>query len=181
MSNTKLRIRRTLLVVLPILGIAIGIALIVTGTQIEEIAADVKFYHSADIYGGYLTRLREVTFGTDYYTDMYEATAFTGNVLKAIFDLMGLALPAAFKLGGSLVILSSARRLLESFKLEGLLAVLSSLNKPAAAPVASEPKETGTSLDQAATQSRSTDTDSPTTASEGTQPPQGNESDESQQ
>lgn len=147
MSNTESRIRRTLLVVLPILGIAIGIALIVSGTQIEEIAAEAKFY-SADAYGGgNLTRLGEFTFGTDYYTDMYEATAFTGNVLKAIFDLAAFALPAAFKLGGSLVILSSARRLLESFKLEGLLAVLSSLNKPAAAPVASEPKEMDTSLD----------------------------------
>lgn len=178
MSNTESRIRRTLLVVLPILGIAIGIALIVSGTQIEEIAAEAKFYYTTDAYGGRgnLTRLGELTFGTDYYTDMYEATAFTGNVLKAIFDLAAFALPAAFKLGGSLVILSSARRLLESFKLEGLLAVLSSLNKPAAAPVASEPKETDTSLDQAATQSRSTDTDEPTTASEDTQPPQGNES-----
>lgn len=180
MSNTESRIRRTLLVVLPILGIAIGIALIVSGTQIEEIAADAEFYTGPRGIGN-LTHLGEVTFGGDYQTEMYTATAFTGNVLKAIFDLVGFALPAAFKLGGSLVILSSARRLLESFKLEGLPAVPSSLNKPAAAPVASEPKETGTSLDQAATQSRSTDTDTPTTASEDTQPPQGNESDESQQ
>ena len=146
MSNTGSRIRRTLLVVLPILGIAIGIALIVSGTQIEEIAADAEFYTGPRGIGN-LTHLGEVTFGGDYQTEIYKATAFTGNVLKAIFDLVGFALPAAFKLGGSLVILSSA----------------------------------GTSLDQAATQSRSTDTDTPTTASEDTQPPQGNESDESQQ
>ena len=95
MSNTESRIRRTLLVVLPILGIAIGIALIVSGTQIEEIAADAEFYTGPRGIGN-LTHLGEVTFGGDYQTEIYKSTAFTGNVLKAIFDLVGFALPAAF-------------------------------------------------------------------------------------
>lgn len=114
MSNTKLRIRRTLLVVLPILGIAIGIALIVTGTQIEEIAADAKFYPAGPFGKGNLMGLGEHVFGSDYFTDMYEATAFTGNVLKTIFDILALAVPTAFELGGALIILLSLSKLVSS-------------------------------------------------------------------
>lgn len=128
MSTTKSKLRRVLLLVLPILGIALGIAFIITGIQVGNIAAEAKFYPVYGAYGtrGYLTHLGRTVFGADAYTEIYTATAFTGNVLKTIFDILALAIPAAFELGGALIILSSARRLLESFKLEGLLAVLSS-------------------------------------------------------
>lgn len=114
MSTTKSELRRVLLLVLPILGIALGIAFIITGIQVGNIAAEAEFYPAGDYGTGNLTHLGQVVFGGDAYTEIYTATAFTGNVLKTIFDILALAIPAAFVLSGVRIILLSLSKLVSS-------------------------------------------------------------------
>ena len=114
MSSTKSKLRRVLLVLLAILGIVLGIAFIVTGVQIGNIAAEAEFYPAGAFGVGNLTHLGEAEFGADFYTEIYTATAFTGNVLKSIFDILALAVPTAFELGGALIILLSLSKIVSS-------------------------------------------------------------------
>lgn len=114
MSTTKSKLRRVLLVVLPILGIALGIAFIITGIKVGNIAAGAEFYPANDYGTGNLTHLGEHSFGGDAYTEIYTATAFTGNVLITIFDILALAIPAAFVLSGVCIILLSLSKLVSS-------------------------------------------------------------------
>lgn len=162
MSN-KSKARRALQVILSILGIAAGVALIAKGLEIGNIAADAEFYPTGAYGFGNLTHLEQVEFGADFYTEIYAATAFTGNVLISIFDMVEVAFPAAFELGGLLVILSSARKLVASLAFDDDVAPSASTE--------SEPKNAETSLVSPESQDERAEADTPPATPEDVQTP----------
>lgn len=109
MKNAQTDARKMLSIALPVIGVVLGIAFVATGLYLEEVVANVEFYPAGAFGVGNLTHLGQVEFGADFYTEIYTATAFTGNVLKALFDIVAFAIPKAFELTGVLVILSSLR------------------------------------------------------------------------
>ena len=117
-------------VVFPAIGIILGIAFIVAGTQVSGLAQDIEFYPGPYGYGN-TTHLGEIEFGADFYTEVYKATAFSGNALKGIVDLLGFAIPTVLILAGLLIIWRSARELLP--------ALMSAANAAPAAKPAIEP------------------------------------------
>ncbi len=101
-------------------GAIAGCASISSGIKIKGIIDKISLYPGPRGYGK-LTHLGSAEFGADFYTDIYEATAFGGNALKAILDILSVAIPALFILGGVLVICLSVRRLFTSSVLSELL------------------------------------------------------------
>lgn len=91
----------------------VGCASISTGIKIKGIIDKISLYPGPNGYGK-LTHLGSVEFGADFYTDIYEATAFSRNALKAILDILSIAIPALFILGGVLIICFSVRRFFTS-------------------------------------------------------------------
>lgn len=94
-------------------GAIVGCASISTGTKIKGIIDKISLYPGPHGYGE-MTHLGSAEFGADFYTDIYEATAFSGNALKAILDILSIAIPALFILGGVLIICFSVRRFFTS-------------------------------------------------------------------
>lgn len=96
----------------PIIGMAIGAAFVAAGLYVFSIAQDATFYSNS--YGGDVIHLGSKEYGADFYTDSYEATAFSGNALKNVFDLLSFSVPAFFVLSGLLTICASLHVLLSS-------------------------------------------------------------------
>lgn len=142
--NSNQTIERVMQVVFPVIGIILGIAFIVAGTQVSGLAQDIKFYPGPYGYGN-TTHLGEIEFGADFYTEVYKATAFSGNALKGIVDLLGFAIPAVLILSGLLIIWRSARELLPALMSAAstvsaaqpvIMSAVEPTTKPAAAPMA---------------------------------------------
>ena len=91
-----------LCIILPIIGILIGIGFILVGISLNGIAQDATFYPAG--YGGDVSHLGSKEYGADYYSDSYQAMAFGANAAKNVFDLLSIALPAFFVLAGLLTI-----------------------------------------------------------------------------
>ena len=133
-------------VVFPAIGIILGIAFIVAGTQVSGLAQDIEFYPGSYGYGN-TTHLGEIEFGADFYTEVYKATAFSGNALKGIIDLLGFAIPTVLILSGLLIIWRSARELLPALMSAAravpadkpMAAPTMPAAKPVAAPAAEQP------------------------------------------
>ena len=94
-------------------GAIVGCASISTGTKIKGIIDKISLYPGPHGYGE-TTHLGSVEFGADFYTEIYGATAFSGNALKAILDILSITIPALFILGGVLIICFSVRRFFTS-------------------------------------------------------------------
>lgn len=141
--NSNQTIERVMQVVFPVIGIILGIAFIVAGTQVSGLAQDIEFYPGSYGYGN-TTHLGEIEFGADFYTEVYKATAFSGNALKGIIDLLGFAIPTVLILAGLLIIWRSARELLPALMsaartvpADKPMAVAT--GEPVAAPAAEQP------------------------------------------
>lgn len=99
-------------IIFPIIGVVVGIAFIAVGLFVSSMAQDATFYSTS--YGGDTTHLGHKEYGADFYSDSYEATAFCGNALKNIFDLLSFSIPAFFILAGLLTICVSCHAILSS-------------------------------------------------------------------
>lgn len=97
--------RRMKLSICPVIGMVIGAAFVAAGLCVFSMAQDATFYSNS--YGGDVTHLGSKEYGADFYSDSYEATAFSGNALKNIFDLLSFSIPAFFVLTGLLTICAS--------------------------------------------------------------------------
>ena len=150
--NSNQTIERVMQVVFPAIGIILGIAFIVAGTQVSGLAQDIEFYPGPYGYGN-TTHLGEIEFGADFYTEVYKATAFSGNALKGIIDLLGFAIPTVLILAGLLIIWRSARELLPALMSAAravpadkpmAVATGEPAAAPAAAPAAEQPLASST-------------------------------------
>lgn len=112
-KKTKDRITAAISLICSVASVIVGCASISTGIKIKGIIDKISLYPGPNGYGK-LTHLGSVEFGADFYTDIYEATAFSGNALKAILDILSIAIPALFILGGVLIICFSVRRFFTS-------------------------------------------------------------------
>ena len=112
-KKTKDRITAAISLICSVASVIVGCASISTGINIKGIIDKISLYPGPNGYGK-LTHLGSVEFGADFYTDIYEATAFSGNALKAILDILSIAIPALFILGGVLIICFSVRRFFTS-------------------------------------------------------------------
>ena len=112
-KKTKDRITAAISLICSVASVIVGCASISTGIKIKGITDKISLYPGPNGYGK-LTHLGSVEFGADFYTDIYEATAFSGNALKAILDILSIAIPALFILGGVLIICFSVRRFFTS-------------------------------------------------------------------
>lgn len=112
-KKTKDRITAAISLICSVANVIVGCASISTGIKIKGIIDKISLYPGPNGYGK-LTHLGSVEFGADFYTDIYEATAFSGNALKAILDILSIAIPALFILGGVLIICFSVRRFFTS-------------------------------------------------------------------
>lgn len=112
-KKTKDRITAAISLICSVANAIVGCASISTGIKIKGIIDKISLYPGPNGYGK-LTHLGSVEFGADFYTDIYEATAFSGNALKAILDILSIAIPALFILGGVLIICFSVRRFFTS-------------------------------------------------------------------
>lgn len=104
--------RRMKLSICPVIGMMIGAAFVAAGLCVFSMAQDATFYSTS--YGGDVTHLGSKEYGADFYTDSYEATAFSGNALKNVFDLLSFSITAFFVLSGLLTICASLHVLLSS-------------------------------------------------------------------
>lgn len=112
-KKTKDRITAAISLICSVASVIVGCASISTGIKIKGIIDKISLYPGPNGYGK-LTHLGSVEFGADFYTDIYEATAFSGNALKAILDILSIAIPALFILGGVLITCFSVRRFFTS-------------------------------------------------------------------
>ena len=112
-KKTMDRIAAAISLICSVASVIVGCASISTGIKIKGIIDKISLYPGPNGYGK-LTHLGSVEFGADFYTDIYEATAFSGNALKAILDILSIAIPALFILGGVLIICFSVRRFFTS-------------------------------------------------------------------
>lgn len=84
-----------------IIPIVVGIVAILLGLFfIFFMSGNDSFYGNANSISGAISRLGTSKYGADFYNDIYEATAFTGNATSAIYHIICYSMGALFIMGG---------------------------------------------------------------------------------
>lgn len=86
---------------LPVIAIIVGIISILLGLYFILFASvNDGFYGNKNSSYGAISKLGTSKFGADFYTEIYEATAFTGNAISAIYHILCYGMGAFFIMGG---------------------------------------------------------------------------------